>query len=213
MSSDYIAPMFQVTGFNCPYCGVFAHQRWSGIVRFTLEGYEIDLKGVDVSQCERCRLRAIWVEKELIFPESTTAPLANSDMPEDVLEDYNEAAEISHKSPRAAAALLRLAVQKLCIKLGEIGEHLDTDIGNLVKKGLPHRIQQALDIVRVIGNNAVHPGEIDLKDDQETCSKLFKLLNLIVQDRISEPKEIEELYKKLPDGQKEHIEKRDAQKP
>jgi hypothetical protein len=38
-------------------------------------------------------------------------------------------------------------------------------------------VQQSLDIVRVIGNDAVHPGQIDLTDDIETATKLFVLIN------------------------------------
>src|SRR5229473_2853992 len=54
------------------------------------------------------------------------------------------------------------------------------------------------DIIRVIGNNAVHPGTIDLRDDQATALALFDLLNLIVDEMITRPREIDEIYKRLP---------------
>ena len=53
--------------------------------------------------------------------------------------------------------------------LGEKGEKLDDDIANLVKRGLNPTVQKSLDIVRVIGNEAVHPGVLDLKDDRDTA--------------------------------------------
>jgi hypothetical protein len=53
--------------------------------------------------------------------------------------------------------------------LGEKGDSSPA-IGNLVKKGLPPMTQESLDCVRVIGNNAVHPGELDLKYDIETTN-------------------------------------------
>ena len=62
-----------------------------------------------------------------------------------------------------------------------------------MKKGLPPKIQQALDIVRVIGNNAVHPGQIDLRDDRSTAMRLFELVNLIAEVMITQQKEVEKL--------------------
>ena len=135
--------------------------------------------------------------------------MPSEDMPEDVKEDFLEARNIVMDSPRAAAALLRLALQKLMIHLGEKGKNLNEDIANLVKKGLPQKIQKALDVVRVIGNNAVHPGEIDLRDDKETALALFELINMIVEVMITQPKQVDELFGKLPDGAKEAIERRD----
>ena len=83
-------------------------------------------------------------------------------------------------------------------------------IASLVKKGLPVKIQQALDIVRVIGNNAVHPGQINLKDDTETANKLFDLVNLIADVMITQPKHVEEMFNTVvPENQRQAIEKRD----
>ena len=130
-------------------------------------------------------------------------------MPPAVLDDYEEAASICVKSPRAAAALLRLALEKLCHALGKSGT-INLMIGDLVKDGLPSRAQQAFDAVRVIGNEAVHPGEIDLRDDLDTVLTLFKLLNLIVEKVITEPKEIDQIYSGLPPGKLKGIEDRDG---
>lgn len=54
--------------------------------------------------------------------------------------------------------------------------------------------------MRVIGNESVHPGQLDLKDDQKTAIILFKLLNLIIKEKIVQPNEIDELYGSLPDA-------------
>jgi hypothetical protein len=64
--------------------------------------------------------------------------------------------------------------------------------------------------VRVIGNNAVHPGELDLKDDQQTATSLFGPINIIAETMITQPKEIDAMYQKLPAGPKAAIEDRDA---
>ena len=82
-----------------------------------------------------------------------------------------------------------------------------------MEKGLDVRVQQALDIVRVIGNNAVHPGQIDLKDDRGTAGKLFDLVNLIADSMISQPKHVEAMFESLPSAAKDQIAKRDKKTP
>lgn len=138
-----------------------------------------------LSQCSRCHNFAVWVDDRVVWPQMGDAPSPNSDIPDDVRVDYEEASAILGASPRGAAALLRLGVQKLCKHLGEKGDNLSADIGSLVKKGLNPKIQQALDTIRVIGNHAVHPGQIDLQDDRETARILFDLVNLISDSMIS----------------------------
>lgn len=147
-------------------------------------------------------------DDEVVYPVLIPAPAPSKDMPDDLAKDYNEARAVFATSPRASAALLRLVIQKLCIHLGEKGEHLNDDIGALVQKGLSIQVQQALDSVRVIGNNAVHPAKIDFQDTTEVASKLFELVNFIVNETITRPREIAELYDRLPEGVRSQIQAR-----
>lgn len=146
----------------------------------------------------------------MIVPSEAPVPPSHVDMPQQCRPEYDEARTIVAASPRAAAALLRLAVQKLLPVLGEKGKNINDDIGALVAKGLPVQVQQALDFCRVIGNNAVHPGEIDVNDTPEVAHNLFGMLNFIVEDRISRPKHIQSLYEKLPEAARQAISKRDG---
>jgi hypothetical protein len=146
----------------------------------------------------------------MIFPAIELGPPPNSDLSDAIQADYNEARSIAQQSPRGAASLLRLSVQKLCQQLGEKGKNIDDDIAALVKKGLPVQIQKALDAVRVIGNHAVHPGELDLKDDIATVETLFGVINLIADRMITQPKELNALYDTLPEGAKDRINRRDG---
>ena len=84
--------------------------------------------------------------------------------------------------------------------LKQKGKDLNADIGTLVKKGLGADLAKAMDVLRVIGNNAVHPGQIDLKDDKAIALKLFETLNLIIERLISMPNRVEALFQGLPKG-------------
>ncbi len=170
-----------------------------------------DVYNMWLSKCMECQDLAVWIYDRLVWPAMVTVPEPNLDMAPDIIADYREAAEIYGISPRGAAALLRLCIQKLCAQVGESGQNLNTDIGSLVAKGLDGRIAKALDIVRVIGNEAVHPGQMDLKDNSEIASELFRLVNMIADTMITKPKEIERLYQSLPEAKRAAIEQRDAQ--
>lgn len=203
----YYPPIFHQQQFHCPLCGVYAAQQWADCY-YALWNQRYGTK-MQISKCSHCNDEAYWYNDRLIVPSSGSVELPNPDMPEDCKVDYLEARDIVNLSPRGAAALLRLCIQKLMINLGQTGKNINNDIGELVKAGLPQLIQKSLDICRVVGNNAVHPGEIDLNDTPETAQTLFSLINLVVQDRITRPKEIEALYSSLPEVAREAINKRD----
>lgn len=170
----------------------------------------LDVNNLWFSRCYNCGEFAVWLCDRMLYPTKGEAPPANPDMPVDIRRDYDEASSILDQSPRGAAALIRLAIQKLCMELGQAGKNINDDIAALVRGGLDTRVQQALDAVRVIGNSAVHPGQIDLRDDKATAETLFRLLNLIVDKTISEPKHVAEVYASLPVGALKQIEKRDG---
>jgi hypothetical protein len=157
------------------------------------------------------RKKALFLQiRTKLYDEALPKP--HDDMPGSVRRDYEEAMGVFKYSARSAAALLRLAIQKLCKELGERGKNINEDIGSLVAKGLPTHIQQALDIVRVIGNEAVHPGVIDVGDNPEIAMELFGLVNEIVEDQISKKKRIKATYDSLPKTKLDAIEKRDRGK-
>lgn len=205
--TKYYPPENQSKQFHCIHCGVFAKQKWS-VLCF---GYHNAIVSpITFCQCEHCDDLTYWYEERMIIPADAPVSPPHPDMPASVVGEYQEARSIFAKSPRAAVALLRLAIQKLMPELGEKGENINADIKSLVAKGLPVQVQQAFDFCRVVGNNAVHPGEINLNDTPEMGQHLFNMINFIVEDRITRPKQIAELYAKLPEGAREAVEKRDA---
>ncbi len=215
--ANYKVPEVESLSFTCPHCGTLASIGWSSRgVYFGSEGFYIintnnngEFK-VGISTCAACGNYHLWLKDKMIVPTASNVPMPNNDMPEEVKEVYLEARDVLPYSAKASAALLRLAVQKLCIELGCEGKNINEDIGKLVKQGLPIKIQQALDAIRVIGNNAVHPGTIDLDDNTEMAALLFQFINVIVNDMITQPKSIESLYSQLPSGALDAIQRRDG---
>jgi hypothetical protein len=163
-----------------------------------------------ISKCYNCGKIAVWVHDSMVFPHERQGPQPNEDLPEDVTKDFEEARSIIGLSPRGSAALLRLCIQKLCAFLGQNDKNLDDAIAALVKQGLNPLVKQSLDIVRVIGNEAVHPGVIDLNDNRDVANHLFTLVNSIADQMITHPKNVNLLYGMLPPEKRKAIEKRDS---
>lgn len=215
MAKNYVAPDYMKEAFTCPHCGTLSLMHkicvsFKGASAITMApNLRQGTNWVEIASCQNCKKKTIWIDNIYAYPD-IVAEEANSDMPESVKQLYDEAGLIYNKSPRAACALLRLAIDRLCNELGENDRDINKNIGALVKKGLPQSVQQALDVVRVIGNKAVHPGQIAFDvDDVGTATMLMHLLNIIVERMITEPNEISSLYQGLPESVKESIEKRD----
>jgi len=206
----YTKPEVLKSAFTCPHCSAYSKQEWNTANWFLNKHGTINDKVIRVGQCQNCNQRTLWIQNKMFFPETGNAPIPNPEMPEKVKILYQEAASISMKSPRGAAALLRLSIQILCKELGENGQNINADIKSLVQKGLPEIVQQSLDIVRVTGNEAVHPGQINT-DDLETVTKLFDLINIIIEYMIALPNKVSGIYQTLPQSKLNGIESRDNQ--
>ena len=204
---NHISPALNSKEFNCPHCGSFSDQYWTWLSKDTSVGIENDTD-YKISSCRKCGDVTIWHKTEMIYPFSGNAPLPNLDMPKSVMNDFLEARDIVNRSPRSSCVLLRLAIEKICDDLEVTGD-LNEKIKKLVDRGLDERIQKALDAVRVIGGEAVHSLEMDLKDDSKTASSLFSLVNIISNWAYTEKKKIEDIFNSLPKGKKEAISKRD----
>lgn len=213
-------PIGQATKFVCPYndCRTLAVQHWGHVSYVDVHlGHGSTNRNlgtvptIALARCEACSRESIFIGGQIVLPGDSDAPPAAPDLPGELLDDYEEARAILPRSPRGSAALLRLVLQKLLPHLGATKTAIDAAIGELVASGkIKTQIQQALDTVRVIGNESVHPGEMDLKDDRETALALFRIINLIVETEITEPKRLDALYSSLPKNKLDGISRRDS---
>jgi len=195
MSAEHTPPSFKEAGFHCPHCGVYAHQNWFDVA---LEGGSDDPgETLSLGTCERCSRFSLWIDGEMIYPTSADIPLPRMEMPGEVKEVYLEARRTLDASPRAASALLRLAIRGLISHLGETDD-IAENLEYLNKRGLDEKIQVALQRVRMVGEEVVEPGMIALGDGEETARALFEILNLIVDALMVQPRRVDEMLGKLP---------------
>ncbi|MGF6098905.1 DUF4145 domain-containing protein [Pseudomonas sp. 18175] len=208
---QYVTPSFKSATFSCPYCQALSHMKWAPL---TLR----DRGTVAYTSVCTCTEICLWVpegeegeftgfvEGFLVYPADSVAPMAESDMPDDVKLVFEEARQVFKVSPRAAAALLRLCVEQLCLILlkREKGD-IHKMIGELVELGFPSRALKAFDTIRIFGNESVHPGTLHLNDTPDIAIILFKLLNLAVRHCISDDKELEEIRLLTPESKRRDL--------
>jgi hypothetical protein len=212
---NQVVPALKLSAFTCPTCGAYAEMKW-----IQTQSGSSTLLPVYRATCMACKKANWWLERDspdgfgmidtMMWPAQVATPPGHPDLYPDLRADFEEARSISKASPRGAAALLRLVIEKLVKELGAKGDTIDKMIGDLMSKGLPVQVQQALDTVRVIGNNAVHAGKMDQADVEATVNQLFALVNIIVEQQVTQPKKIAELFGTLPEGARNGIERRDG---
>lgn len=150
----------------------------------------------------------------MVWPKRKPGALPHREMPDDAKVLYEEARSIASDSPRGAVGLLRVAVDVLLREvITDAGnKSLNDVVGMAVSQGLNPQVQQALDSLRVIGNDAVHPKQLVLQEENapEIFTTLCILLNLVVEQLVSAPRMAAEMFASLPESNRAAIEKRDG---
>ena len=158
-----------------------------------------DVQNVSISYCFNCNQMCLWVYDQLVWP-TRPSPEPKIDAVPNERREHEEASQVLEASPRGAAALLRLTIEKLCKELGVSGESLKDDIPIFVRQHVDARVQKALDAARMIESNAMHPGQIGLEYDRATAESLSGLVNLICEKMIMEPTHLQAVYTRLREG-------------
>lgn len=215
--ADYYPPELNKEAFNCPQCGVYAHQAWHTDVafgnnyteanwrlKFNSFGIFLDLS---VSICSHCSKKVLWYKENMLLPRKMTVPDPPKDIPPKIKEIYNEAGKVLIDSPRASGALMRLALEQLLQNINKNELKLYENVNKLITSNIPEPLIKALSILRVTGNNIMHTGEIEIFENNMDVLYLFDLFNMIVEGLITNQKKLNESYNKIPESIRKQIEK------
>jgi hypothetical protein len=201
---------------TCPLCGTLAAQWWQDLYHLLLsydEGSDTPrrVEGLRSVNCSACDAYSYWFEDKMVYPLERIGPPPHIDMPPSVLTLYREAQEIAKPSPRAAAVLLRIALERLLEDVGRGGKNLNKAIGDYVAEGaIPEELQRAMDTVRLTGNDAAHPGELKLDDTPGGTAALFEIVNELVDRLVGFKARMNRIYDSLDGEKKEQVERRDS---
>lgn len=167
------------------------------------------------SSCMTCQKISVWMFGKLTFP----APMEFSpptDLPEECLSDFTEACAVAPHSARAGAALMRSCLENLLKKVTGKDNPSDAIKKLVAEKQCDKTIQEAMDYVRVVGNKALHnANEIPMLADDTGYhfETLVSLIGYIVDDQITRPKKIKNVYSTLPETERTRIDRRDNKDP
>lgn len=220
MSREPVSPNFHSRAFQCPHsdCRAEAQQSWAKLYSVDAEQGDSNDSGFEISICHVCQQSALWQrgwtngfsdEGSLVYPLiNHSGPQPNPDMPDPVKALYNEARSVVTLSPRSASALLRLSLEALLEGLYPNIDKLNDRIGEAARNGVPDLVIKAMDVLRSKGNDSVH--KVEVQDTAETANSLFRIVNLVVERLITEPREIAEMHAALPEGVRAQIDRRDS---
>lgn len=210
-------PKIDLDSFTCPHCKVVAEQNWKSI-----ESREVVISGDDIflfktAQCKLCRSLSIWcvltnkkennkwvkndnavVSAKMVYPNKSFAPEPHELMPEDIIQFYKKASLILHLAPEASCTYLRICLEKLCHKLKEFKgkPKLHKMISTLKDEHIiTQNMETAMNSVRLFGNEASHPDQIMIEDNIDLATKLFMILNMIVEHTLAGTARITEIAK------------------
>lgn len=200
----------------CPHCGVRLQHKYLNKIygRYEFEvapiskpfntsiqtRYNSNLQGFDAIQCVSCGNYSIYYQGKMIYPIDSNVSNPNDDMPENVKIVYYEAKTVLNISPKSACALLRLALEMLLNELDISGRTLNDKINNYCNDfDSNNRLIKAFHLIRIVGNEAVHPGVIDIDDNEDIARAMFEILNEIVDETITKKNKMDAIFEYLPE--------------
>jgi hypothetical protein len=139
----------------------------------------------------------------MIYPRVGEAPPPHEEMPPQIRKLYEEARGVLPASPRASAALLRVALEGLLEEAGYRQGRLADRLEKAREDGkLSAGTYELAEVLRYAGNAAAHyePWKIDPsqgEEDREMVYHLFVFVNYVTDELIAKPRQIGEMARKI----------------
>jgi len=157
---------------KCPHCLISIHPSFqeTPLANGAYIGTEDKIRTSWIAKhmtCPSCSKAILHLVKKksrgnpvtfLIYPSHQSRLPANSVVPKELADDFNEAAKVLPHSAKASAALSRRCLQHLLNLQG----FKNRDLVDAIEKAmatLPSHLSENLDAVRNIGNFAAHPAK------------------------------------------------------
>ena len=156
-----------------------------------------------IAFCQHCDGFTLWLGDAMIYPQVGGAPPPHEEMPPRVRELYEEARGVLPASPRASAALLRVALEGLLEEAGYRQGRLADRLEKAREDGkLSPDTYKLAETLRYAGNAAAHyePWKINPsqgEEDREMVYHLFVFVNYVTDELIAKPRQIGEMARKI----------------
>ena len=156
------------------------------------------------SQCIMCHDLCIWQYGEndrellLLYPRQLIHKPLSKNVGENISAPYEQARVIALDSPPAACMLLRLCLERICIKLGVKKQKLM----NMIKQvssdyAFTPMFEKNMELIRSAGNISAHEDLDDEKISSNDVIKLISFTHLLVEYTIEKENNINAMYKKF----------------
>ena len=164
---------------------------------------ELPQNRLTIAFCQHCHRFTLWLGDAMIYPRVGEAPPPHEEMPPQIRKLYEEARGVLPASPRASAALLRVALEGLLEEAGYRQGRLADRLEKAREDGkLSAGTYELAEVLRYAGNAAAHyePWKIDPsqgEEDRKMVYRLFVFINDVTEELIAKPRLDEEAMRKI----------------
>ena len=199
-----------MSSFKCPYCGIPLSKSQNALTyRFSNHGYTAnhgeEAFSITTYFCPDCSKATVFFNGRTGEFEGTNCVIVPSSLakqfpdyiPEQIRQDYVEAHNILHLSPKASATLSRRCLQGMIHDFFGVAEkNLNAEI-TVLKDRVDPVIWKGLDDLRKLGNIGAHMEKdinliIDIDPDE--AEKLIKLIEFLIEKWYITRHETEKLF-------------------